>query len=380
MTKYSESCREILSLMKARKNVLISGPPGTGKTTLLAEVAHAFQDLPTPASPAASRPVIRPGSKVIPSGMTATKSDSAEHELTLPAANRSKRKVFQTVFHQNMKYRDFVSGIIPSLKTPGQFDVSEGLLLKASEFAKQSDGASLLIIDEINRGPAVQIFGGSIVAMEWDKRLNPDNSPRPTTQFFELLHPSTGNQEPYAFPAHLYILAAMNQADVSVDALDVAFLRRWAPHRLVPSESALRDHLSLGKRSVLPETPTSVADVYEALVQAWAMVNERIALGRGPEFQIGHGMIMSVATPSAPDLPTALAHLIASWNLILAHLEEVFFADIRGVAAALNASEGSGGDGYVLANMSFAGEPRNILRRPDIQKDKVYKLLRSVIG
>ena len=49
--------------------------------------------------------------------------------------------------------------------------VTEGVLYRASEYAKQPEHAALVIVDEINRGPAAEVFGGSIVAMEGDRGL-----------------------------------------------------------------------------------------------------------------------------------------------------------------------------------------------------------------
>ena len=125
------------------------------------------------------------------------------------------RKVFRCVLHQSSKYRDFLTGMMPDVrsgKAPGTFRITEGILYRASEYAKQPDSAALLIIDEINRGPTVQVFGGAIVAMEAEKRLSEDGKPTKSTQFFDLLDPADGELIEYAFPSRLYILAAMNQA------------------------------------------------------------------------------------------------------------------------------------------------------------------------
>jgi len=216
----------------------------------------------------------------------------------IPAPAKLDRKVFRTVFHQNSKYRDFLSGITPAVNNQAgvaNFTVVPGTLYRASEYAKGSQGAALLIIDEINRGPAVQIFGGAIVAVECDKRLAEDGARRAETQWFELLDPVTGEVIEYALPHDLYILAAMNQADASVEPLDVAFLRRWEPLRLEPDERVLREFYGLGpvNADLLPDRPASSADALEASVRAWVAVNEQVALGRGPEFQIGHGVLMS---------------------------------------------------------------------------------------
>jgi 5-methylcytosine-specific restriction protein B len=78
----------------------------------------------------------------------------------------------------------------------------------------------------------VQVFGGAIVAIESDKRLASDGAKLAETQFFEMLDPVSGDVIEYALPHDLYILAAMNQADASVEPLDnrvLASLGTYAP-------------------------------------------------------------------------------------------------------------------------------------------------------
>ncbi|WP_409339131.1 AAA family ATPase [Pseudomonas baetica] len=293
------------------------------------------------------------------------------------------RRVFRTVFHQSSKYRDFVSGITPAVnKKAGEpdFAIVKGTLYRASEHAKTANGASLLIIDEINRGPAVQVFGGSIVAIESDKRLAPDGGKRAETQYFEMLDPVSGDVIEYGLPHDLYILAAMNQADASVEPLDVAFLRRWEPLRLEPREQTLRDFYELGAKGAnpLPDAPASVADVLEASVRAWMAVNEQIALGRGSEFQIGHGMLMSDVKLQTLSLPEALGALCVGWAKARAHVEEVFFGDIRGIAATLNALDGPAYNPFKLTETTFADDLRFRVQGPaNFSQGDIYAALRA---
>jgi 5-methylcytosine-specific restriction protein B len=228
----------------------------------------------------------------------------------------------------------------------------------------------------------VKIFGGAIVAIEGDKRLNPDNSGGRETQYFELLDPKTGLLTQYAFPDHLYILAAMNQADVSVEPLDVAFLRRWSPFALEPDASILRTYFRLsGSEKALPPSPGEASDVYEAAVQAWAKINERIALGRGPEFRIGHGAMMTSNADAPSDLNEAQRYIATTWRAIRAHIDEVFFGDIRGVAASLNALSGVTSHPYSLRETFFADEPRRELAGPrEVQGNQIYNLLVAIVG
>lgn len=372
----SDDCKQALKLLARSRNVLVSGAPGTGKSKLLAEVALAFETAFGIVS-AGGPPKLAPkGGIPIPPATGATDKD-------IPAPTKTNRKVFRTVFHQNSKYRDFVSGITPAVnKVAGapDFTIVKGTLYRASEHAKTGNGAALLIIDEINRGPAVQVFGGAIVAIESDKRLAPDGSKRTETQFFEMLDPATGDVVECALPHDLYILAAMNQADASVEPLDVAFLRRWEPLRLEPDESALRAFYGLGAKgaNTLPDAAASTADALEASVRAWIEVNEKIALGRGPEFQIGHGVLMSDVKPNSLPLIDALGTLCVGWAKVRAHVEEVFFGDTRGIAAVLNALDGPAFNPFKLKETTFADDLRFRLEGPtNFTEGNIYDALRA---
>ena len=372
----SNECKQALKLLSRSRNVLISGPPGTGKSKLLAEVALAFETS-FGIAPAGGRPRLNPVDNIpIPPALGGAVND-------IPAPTKFDRKVFRTVFHQNSKYRDFVSGITPTVNRGGgapDFAIVKGTLYRASEHAKTANGAALLVIDEINRGPAVQVFGGAIVAIETDKRLAPDGSRRPESHFFELLDPTTGMVVEYALPHDLYILAAMNQADASVEPLDVAFLRRWEPLRLEPNEKALRAFYGLGDKgeSAIPVAPANVTDALEASVRAWVAVNSQIALGRGPEFQIGHGVLMSEVKPHTLSLPEALDTLCVGWSKVWAHVEEVFFGDIRGIAAALNALDGPAFNPFKFTEMTFADDLRFRLEGPsNINEVNIFPALRA---
>lgn len=380
-SNFTSTCYEVLSLLKKRKNVLISGAPGTGKSSLLGEISRAFETSPIATVPATG-PVHVPGAEVaIPAELPAG-VDTALQEVW-PASHRTNRKVFRTAFHQNYKYREFLTGLVPDVQGAGKFKIITGVLFEASEHAKLDDGAALLIIDEINRGPAVQVFGGSIVAIEPDKRLNEDNTPRGETQFFQIIDPATGNYIEYALPEHLYIVAAMNQADASVEPLDVAFLRRWAPYRMSFDSSVLRNYFGLGAPSPdpLPTAPVDAKQVYDAAIQALDTINNKIKLGRGAEFQLGHGIFLTGRPTPETDINAAKVFVAEIWQYIQAHVEEVFFGDIRGIAATLNALGTPPFHPFKLVETTFADEPRLELRSPEkIDSNNIYELLTAVIG
>lgn len=217
------------------------------------------------------------------------------------------------------------------------------------------------------------------MAIEPDKRLAPDGQNRLETQFFELLDPATGNIVEYALPHDLFILAAMNQADASVEPLDVAFLRRWEPLKLEPDVQALRSFYGLPVMATpLPQAPNTTNDALEASLRAWNAVNEQISIGRGSEFQIGHGVLMANAKPGAMPLPEALAFLCVGWAKVRAHVEEVFFGDVRGVATSLNAVGAAPHNPFALEETTFADEIRYRFKGPsNLTAANVYDALRA---
>jgi 5-methylcytosine-specific restriction protein B len=222
----------------------------------------------------------------------------------------------------------------------------------------------------------VWVLGRALGGLVYDTRLGPDGEPLPTTAFYDLIG-DDGDYRPYAFPKHLYVLAAMNQADTSIEALDVAFMRRWEPYRLRPEVTVLTAHLGLsGADGELPASPASAADAYRAAVLAWEAVNGRIRLGRGPEFEIGHGVLMQGEPPQT--VAEALAYVRGGWRRIRQHLDEVFFGSLDGLAAALNV-DGSANHPIKRETEFFANDSVSFLDEPDQPDDEtLYGILRAV--
>lgn len=359
--------REVLQNLQTKKNVLLMGAPGTGKSKLMNDVARSFENgvevTPTPIhNPGAAIPI-----PAVP---------DTDILGTLPMMQRTNRKVFRTTLHQNSKFRDFLTGITPCFDGTEGYQISKGILYRANEFAKQPDSAALLIIDELNRGPAIEVFGGSIVTIESDKRLGDDNTPAENTQFFEIISPETGDYIEYAFSPHLYILAAMNQADVSVAPLDVAFLRRWMSMMLEPDYSPVYDRFGITVAAEIPTDNPAVQDVFHVAVKALESINKKIVVGRGAEYQLGQGVFLSTS-PFGNTLNDALKFVTDAWAMIYAHIEELFFGEPIAMAYVLNADRDS--SPYSLQEVTFAGETKFVLSHTEINCDTIYGLYCSLL-
>lgn len=161
---------EARRLLARGDNVILFGPPGTGKSHAAQVVAGEWE---------------------------------AEHGAD---------SVINVTFHPAYSYEDFIEGFRPDLKNPGQFILTPGVLLQAANHARKTP--TLLVIDEINRADVAKVFGEMITYIERDKReVNFRTAQQPTVA--------------QAIPEGLHILGTMNTADKSVSLLDVALRRRF---------------------------------------------------------------------------------------------------------------------------------------------------------
>jgi 5-methylcytosine-specific restriction protein B len=358
--------KDVLSALARRKNVIISGPPGTGKSRLLNEVGISFSRRRATIGAAPERRIpIPPELEALPDWF--------------PSPTRTEnRKVFSTAFDQNTKNRDVMRGLVPSIGLSGAFQVSSGILYRAALHSLQDGNAALVVIDEINRGPAVAAFGSALVGLEADKRLNAIGEPTSTTQYFEVMGDS-GESIPFALPDHLYILAAMNSADTSVEPLDVAFLRRFATIQLEPDAIVLRSHFGIdNSNDLFPESLSKPEHIYAALVAAWARLNERAALSRGPAYQLGHGALMHNVAPQS-SVAAAVAYVIEAWSTVKSHIDEIFFGDSRALADLYAAGQ-KGSPYSVVEEILAAQTVSRVITPQTLSGDELYGLLRAIAG
>ena len=308
----------VFDALRRRKNVLITGPPGTGKSRLLSEIVKWFEQAPEAGFDSEGDVPFPP-----------------EGDLQrLPSPHRTNRQSYRFIFHPGTRYRHLLRELEPVPNDAGSFQYSKGILYQANQHALQPGGTSLLVIDEINRGPAVEIFGDAVVPIEGDKRL--DESDNCTDQSFPLMLPNNqGETIEYYFSSHLYVLAAMNLADASVAPLDVAFLRRWAPYQLLPNIAVARDALGLSQGS---PSQGPVVELLRAFTDAWQKVNERILLLRGSEYQLGHAVVIPEPGRDLSSAEKATVFVKERWSLFEQHVDELFFGEPRRQVAALAGS------------------------------------------
>lgn len=167
----------IVGLLKTKKNIILQGAPGVGKTFVAKRLAYSMM-----------------GVKDV-----------------------SRVKLVQ--FHQSYSYEDFIEGYRPS---GAGFELVKGAFYSfCKKAAEDEENDYFFIIDEINRGNLSKIFGELFMLIENDKRGNE----------LQLLY----SRELFCVPANVHIIGMMNTADRSLAMLDYALRRRFAFVELRPA-------------------------------------------------------------------------------------------------------------------------------------------------
>ena len=231
----------IVGLLKTKKNIIMQGAPGVGKTYAAKRLAYSMM-----------------GVKDV-----------------------SRVKLIQ--FHQSYSYEDFIEGYRPS---GAGFELVKGAFYSFCKKADDDDeeNAYFFIIDEINRGNLSKIFGELFMLIESDKRGNE----------LQLLY----SRELFSVPTNVHIIGMMNTADRSLAMLDYALRRRFAFVELRPAfdSDGFRKYCAGLDNSRFEALVREVESLNRAIA-------EDESLGEG--FCIGHSYFCNMEADSCTDAALA---------------------------------------------------------------------------
>ena len=232
----------IVGLLRAKKNIILQGAPGVGKTFAAKRLAYSMMGV------------------------------------------KDASRVMLVQFHQSYSYEDFIEGYRPS---GAGFELVKGAFYSfCKKAAEDEENAYFFVIDEINRGNLSKIFGELFMLIESDKR-GPKNK-------LQLLY----SRELFYVPRNVHIIGMMNTADRSLAMLDYALRRRFAFVELSPafdSEGFRAYRVGL----VNPRFEALVREV-ESLNR---VIAEDESLGEG--FCIGHSYFCNMDADTCTDAALA---------------------------------------------------------------------------
>lgn len=181
----------VIKLLKYKPQIILQGPPSTGKTREAKRIAKALLGL--------------------------GENDSLEVNEQF--------KLIQ--FHPSYSYEDFVRGIVakPNEEGNGIVYTAENKILGAfaKEALKDKDKPYVLVIDEINRANLSAVLGELIYALEY------------RGEAVQSMYAIEGENN-LILPPNLYIIGTMNTADRSVGHIDYAIRRRFAFVNILPKD------------------------------------------------------------------------------------------------------------------------------------------------
>ncbi len=174
----AEELTTLKTLLKRKKNLILQGSPGTGRTFLSKRLAYCMMGVKDP------------------------------------------KRIEMVQFHQSSTYDEFVIGYRPT--EDGSFRVQSGVFVRFCNKAAADPGHDyFFIIDEINRANISKVFGELLMLIEADHR----------SETISLAVESRS----FKVPKNLFIIGMMNTADRGLALIDYALRRRFAFYEMKPA-------------------------------------------------------------------------------------------------------------------------------------------------
>lgn len=324
---------EALRVLQRFKNAILEGPPGTGKTHVVAEIAAAW------------------------------------HQHTGRELGGHGHGKYAITFHPSTTYEDFIEGLRYD-EAKGEFVRRDGFLVNViTEAKKHPERDYLVLLDELNRANVPKVLGDVLLCMEGTKRAT-HSEDEGWTKGMEVTLPYSGKQ--FFIPDNVYLLGTMNTSDRSIAPLDSALRRRFGFVRVNPLSG--------------PELEAAIERVdgaparaaMQGSIDALTNLNGALRDCLGPDAMLGHSYLFGFAPTAGPTgaMPDPLQQLRDVVSRV--HGTDVFWLEVAstsgGAGNQLDIPDQKGqrpGLQPVFYPMASGGNPPTRNPSPIGQQDRV---------
>jgi 5-methylcytosine-specific restriction endonuclease McrBC GTP-binding regulatory subunit McrB len=214
-----------------KRQMILMGPPGTGKTFVAQQIAPLLVEDPS--------------------------------------------HIRLVQFHPSYGYEDFIEGLRPVPGDQGGFEFTRvpGALVELAEAITGNDitegdvATRVLIIDEINRANISKVFGELMFLLEY------------RDQAMKLML----DDREFRLPENLIIIGTMNTADRSIRTLDVAMRRRFRFFELPSRSDIVERHYA---------KPNNSNQLGAELITGFEKLNAKLAEDVDRHHTIGHSYVL----------------------------------------------------------------------------------------
>lgn len=201
---------ELRNLILKRKNVILQGAPGVGKTYVAKKMIHSI------------------------------------------LGKKDEDKILSIQFHEQYSCDEFMEGYRPD--DIGVYKYKKGCFKKICNQARNDPNSKyFVLIDEINRGNITKIFGESFSLIELDKR-GKDN-------YIEL----ACSRDRFYVPENIYIIGTMNTFSVESQINDFALRRRFCFYTINPAFRNDKFKIHYSQNPLLTKVINGIIEVNKSL-------------------------------------------------------------------------------------------------------------------